>query len=50
MLLLTEYQGVQTRPAPSLLEASKSYIAVRGQLSLQLPKYLQLLQKGITPY
>lgn len=37
----------KTRPSPSLLEASKSYVALRGQLFAELPQYLQLLEKGI---
>ncbi|CAL1711626.1 unnamed protein product [Somion occarium] len=37
----------KTRPSPQLLEASKSYVALRGQLYAELPRYLQLLQKGI---
>ncbi|KAJ3474559.1 hypothetical protein NLI96_g12392 [Meripilus lineatus] len=38
----------KTRPSPQLLEASKSYLALRGQLYEELPRYLQLLHKGIT--
>ena len=36
------------RPSPSLLEASQSYVALRGQLFTELPQYLRLLHKGIT--
>ncbi|TFY66217.1 hypothetical protein EVG20_g4872 [Dentipellis fragilis] len=34
------------RPAPALLEASTSYIALRGQLHAELPAYLALLRRG----
>ncbi|KAA1476965.1 hypothetical protein DENSPDRAFT_785820 [Dentipellis sp. KUC8613] len=34
------------RPAPALLEASTSYIALRGQLHTELPAYLALLRRG----
>jgi hypothetical protein len=37
----------KSRPPPALLEASKSYIALRGQLSVELPQFLALLHKGI---
>jgi dynamin-binding protein len=37
----------KSRPPPALLEASQSYIALRGQLFAELPKYLELLHKGI---
>ena len=38
----------KSRSRASLLEASQSYIALRGQLFAELPQYLALLQKGIT--
>ena len=38
----------KSRPPPSLLEASQSYVALRGQLFAELPQYLALLHKGIT--
>ena len=37
----------KSRPPPSLLEASQSYVALRGQLFTELPQYLALLHKGI---
>lgn len=37
----------KSRPPPSLLEASQSYVALRGQLFMELPQYLALLHKGI---
>ena len=37
----------KSRPSPSLLEASQSYVALRGQLFTDLPQYLKLLHKGI---
>jgi len=37
----------KTRPPAALLEASQSYIALRGQLFSELPQYLKLLDKGI---
>ena len=38
----------RSRPTPSLLEASNSYVALHTQLSAELPKYLDLLQRGVT--
>jgi len=38
----------KSRPPPSLLEASQSYVALRGQLFAELPQYITLLHKGIT--
>ncbi|KAH8094597.1 hypothetical protein DFH11DRAFT_1682018, partial [Phellopilus nigrolimitatus] len=35
------------RPPPTMLEASQNYLALRGQLASDLPKYLELLDKGI---
>jgi hypothetical protein len=35
----------KTRPPPALLEASQSYLALRGQLLSELPQYLALLDK-----
>ncbi|KIM76643.1 hypothetical protein PILCRDRAFT_77630 [Piloderma croceum F 1598] len=35
------------RPPTALLEASQSYLALRGQLFSELPQYLRLLDKGI---
>ena len=37
----------KSRPPPALLEASQSYLALRGQLFSELPQYLKLLDKGI---
>jgi dynamin-binding protein len=37
----------KTRPPAALLEASQSYVALRGQLCAELPQYLALLDKGI---
>ncbi|KAK7691918.1 hypothetical protein QCA50_005323 [Cerrena zonata] len=37
----------KNRPTPSLLDASRSYVALRGQLFAELPRYLQLLEKGV---
>ncbi|EJD08317.1 uncharacterized protein FOMMEDRAFT_144281 [Fomitiporia mediterranea MF3/22] len=37
----------RNRPTPSLMEASQKYLALRGQLATDLPKYLELLDKGI---
>lgn len=37
----------KSRPPPQLLEASKSYVALRAQLFTELPQYLQLLHRGI---
>ena len=38
----------KSRPPAALLEASQSYVALRGQLFVELPQYLALLHKGIT--
>ncbi|THH09079.1 hypothetical protein EW145_g2266 [Phellinidium pouzarii] len=35
------------RPQTAMLEASQSYIALRGQLATDLPKYLKLFDRGI---
>ncbi|KAI5117982.1 hypothetical protein M0805_009199 [Coniferiporia weirii] len=35
------------RPPPSMIEASQNYMALRGQLASDLPKYLELFDKGI---
>ncbi|EGO00583.1 hypothetical protein SERLA73DRAFT_30457, partial [Serpula lacrymans var. lacrymans S7.3] len=37
----------KNRPPPALLEASQSYLALRGQLRTELPDYLTLLDKGM---
>ena len=44
---LLNFNVSKTRPPPQLLEASKSYVALRAQLHAELPKYLELLDKGI---
>ncbi|THH29044.1 hypothetical protein EUX98_g5144 [Antrodiella citrinella] len=38
----------KSRPSPQLLEASQSYVAIRAQLFAEFPKFLALLNKGIT--
>ncbi|KAI0701003.1 hypothetical protein C8T65DRAFT_579908 [Cerioporus squamosus] len=40
--------NIKTRQPAQLLEASQSYIALRTQLFLELPKYLQLFDRGIS--
>lgn len=35
------------RPNTTILEASQNYLALRGQLASDLPKYLELLDRGI---
>lgn len=37
----------KSRPPPALVEASQSYLALRGQLFSELPHYLKLLDSGI---
>lgn len=37
----------RSRPPPALLDASQSYVALRGQLFVELPQYLASLHKGI---
>lgn len=44
---LLNFNVSKSRPPPQLLEASKSYVALRAQLFAELPKYLELLHKGI---
>ncbi|GJE98187.1 hypothetical protein PsYK624_144090 [Phanerochaete sordida] len=44
---LLNFNVSKSRPPPQLLEASKSYVALRGQLNAELPTYLDLLDKGI---
>ena len=45
---LLNLDAPKSRPSPSLVEASQSYVALRGQLFTELPQYLKLLHKGIT--
>ncbi|KAF5387247.1 hypothetical protein D9757_006854 [Collybiopsis confluens] len=45
--LLTMPVTPKNRPPQALLEASTNYLALRGQLSKELPRYLLLLQRGI---
>ena len=35
------------RPPEALLQASQSYVALRGQLALELPVYVRLLERGV---
>ncbi|KIK40829.1 hypothetical protein CY34DRAFT_245087 [Suillus luteus UH-Slu-Lm8-n1] len=35
------------RPPEALLQASQSYVSLRGQLALELPVYVKLLERGI---
>ena len=44
---LLNLDASKSRPPASLLEASKSYVALRERLHTELPPYLALLQKGI---
>ncbi|KAI0645335.1 hypothetical protein C8Q79DRAFT_971200 [Trametes meyenii] len=37
----------QPRPSPQMLDASQAYVALRAQLSSELPAYMRLLEKGI---
>ncbi|KAG2158566.1 uncharacterized protein EDB93DRAFT_1076408 [Suillus bovinus] len=37
----------KNRPPEALLQASQSYVALRGQLALELPVYVKLLERGI---
>lgn len=45
--LLTMNVSAKNRPAPSLLAASTNYLALRGQLAAELPRYLVLLHRGL---
>ncbi|KAF8588839.1 hypothetical protein K439DRAFT_1334343 [Ramaria rubella] len=38
----------KARPAPALLDASQSYLALDAQLRAELPRYLLLLERGLT--
>lgn len=44
---LLNFNVSKSRPPPQLLEASKSYVALRAQLFAELPKYLELLHRGV---
>ncbi|KAI0343603.1 hypothetical protein BDW22DRAFT_1316527, partial [Trametopsis cervina] len=44
---LLNFNVSKSRPPPQLLEASKSYVALRAQLFAELPQYLELLHRGI---
>ncbi|KAF7982996.1 hypothetical protein HWV62_24610 [Athelia sp. TMB] len=44
---LLNHNPAKGRPPPQMLEASQSYMALRGQLHAELPRYLKLLDKGI---
>lgn len=44
---LLNFNVSKSRPPPQLLEASKSYVALRAQLFAELPQYLQFLHRGI---
>lgn len=44
---LLNFNVSKSRPPPQLLDASKSYVALRAQLHAELPKYNELLRKGI---
>lgn len=35
------------RPPEALLQASQSYVALRGQLAVELPVYVRLLERGV---
>ncbi|KAF9494134.1 hypothetical protein BDN71DRAFT_1449211 [Pleurotus eryngii] len=37
----------KNRPSPSLLQASSTYLALRGQLATELPVFVELLNKGV---
>ncbi|KIK51963.1 hypothetical protein GYMLUDRAFT_50250 [Collybiopsis luxurians FD-317 M1] len=45
--LLTMNVTPNNRPPLALLEASSNYLALRDQLSKELPRYLELLHRGI---
>lgn len=45
--LLTMNVSAKNRPPASLLAASTNYLALRGQLAAELPKYLNLLHAGM---
>ena len=46
-LLLNMNVSPKNRPPPSLMEASSNYLALRGQLAKELPRYVELVHKGI---
>jgi dynamin-binding protein len=42
------YAGAsKSRPPPALLDASRSYVALRAQLARELPDYAALLHRGL---
>ena len=45
-LLNTSFSS-KLRPATALIDASQSYLDLRGQLDAELPLYLRLLEKGL---
>ena len=45
---LLEAPVSKTRPPNSLVEASQSYLALEAQLRTELPKYIQILERGFT--
>ncbi|PSR71543.1 hypothetical protein PHLCEN_2v12594 [Hermanssonia centrifuga] len=44
---LLNFNVSKSRPPTPLLDASKSYVALRAQLFAELPKYLELLNRGL---
>lgn len=38
----------KNRPPPALLEASSNYLALRGQLAKELPRYVALMDRGLS--
>ncbi|KAK7052828.1 hypothetical protein VNI00_004147 [Paramarasmius palmivorus] len=48
--LLNMNFSTKNRPPAALLEASSNYLALRGQLAAELPKYIQLMHRGMANF
>ncbi|EEB86690.1 hypothetical protein MPER_16263 [Moniliophthora perniciosa FA553] len=48
--LLNMNVSPKNRPPAALLEASTNYLALRGQLAAELPKYIELMHRGMANF
>ncbi|ESK85548.1 rho guanyl nucleotide exchange [Moniliophthora roreri MCA 2997] len=48
--LLNMNVSAKNRPPAALLEASTNYLALRGQLAAELPKYIELMHRGMANF
>ncbi|ETW74620.1 hypothetical protein HETIRDRAFT_456197 [Heterobasidion irregulare TC 32-1] len=44
---LLHHSAARGRPPPALLDASQAYVALRGELRTELPKFLRLVDKAL---